>query len=52
MITQDLGQARRMAGDVVFMLQGRIRERTPADEFFSRPQTREAAAFIKGEIVL
>lgn len=52
MITQDLGQARRMAGEVVFMLQGRIRVRTPADEFFSRPQTREAAAFIKGEIVL
>ena len=52
MVTQDLGQARRLAGEVVFMHQGRIRERTGAAEFFSGPRTQEAAAFLKGEIVL
>ena len=52
MITQDLGQARRLAADVVFMHRGRIFERTKAAEFFAHPRTPEAAAFINGEIVL
>ncbi len=52
LVTQDLGQARRLASDVVFMHEGRIRERTAAEQFFAQPTTREAAMFLKGEIVL
>jgi tungstate transport system ATP-binding protein len=52
MVTQDLGQARRLASEIVFLHNGRIKERTPADRFFNGPQTAEASAFLKGEIVL
>jgi tungstate transport system ATP-binding protein len=52
MITQDLGQARRMADEIVFMHHGRIRECTPSQDFFRTPRSSEAAAFLNGEIVL
>ncbi len=51
MTTHDLGQARRLADDVIFMHQGRLLEKQPADAFFEQPQTAEAAAFIKGELL-
>lgn len=49
--THDLGQARRLAEDVVFVLHGRVHEKTPATDFFDRPKTSEARAFLKGDIV-
>jgi tungstate transport system ATP-binding protein len=52
MATHDLGQARRLAGDVVFLLKGRVRERAPAEKFFSSPATVEAAAFVRGDLVI
>ncbi|OUS04991.1 sulfate ABC transporter ATP-binding protein [Rhodobacterales bacterium 52_120_T64] len=51
MSTHDLGQARRLAKDVIFMLNGKIHESGEAEEFFSAPQTLEAQAFTNGEIV-
>jgi tungstate transport system ATP-binding protein len=51
MSTHDMNQARRMADDVVFILRGRVHEHTPAPAFFESPQTAEAAAFIRGELV-
>jgi tungstate transport system substrate-binding protein len=42
--THDLGQARRLAHDVLFMHHGRILERGPAAAFFERPRTPEARA--------
>ncbi len=50
MATHNLGQARRLADEVIYLHQGRVLERTPVAEFFSRPATAEAAAFIKGEL--
>src|SRR5690606_36080436 len=52
MASHDLGQVRRLAGDVIFLLRGRICERAGADDFLSCPATPEAAAFIRGELVL
>ncbi len=52
LITHDLGQARRLADDVVFMYCGRILERTPASRFFSSPVTAAAAGFLRGELIL
>ena len=49
--THDMGQARRLADDVVFLLHGRVHEAAPADRFFDHPQTPEARAFLKGDIV-
>lgn len=51
-ITHDLGQARRLADEIVFLHQGRILECTPGAQFFIRPQTPEAAAYIRGDIVI
>lgn len=51
MTTHDLHQARRLAGDVLFVAGGKVREHTPADAFFSAPASREAQAFIAGELV-
>ncbi len=49
--THDLGQARRLADDVVFLVKGRVAEHSPADTFFDNPKTAQAAAFLKGDII-
>lgn len=51
MTTHDLGQARRLADEVIFLHGGRLLERAPAGEFFERPRTPEARAFINGELL-
>lgn len=51
LITHDLGQARRLADEIIFLHKGRICERTPAKDFFNAPKSPEAAAYLKGEIV-
>jgi tungstate transport system ATP-binding protein len=50
MATHNLGQARRLGDEVLFVHQGRLVERAPVEQFFSRPASPEAAAFIKGEL--
>jgi len=50
LITHSLGQARRLGDEVLFLHQGRLVERAPAEGFFARPASPEAAAFIKGEL--
>jgi tungstate transport system ATP-binding protein len=52
MATHDLGQARRLAGDVIFLVRGRVREHTPAESFFSAPATPEGNAFLRGDLVI
>jgi tungstate transport system ATP-binding protein len=51
LVTHDLGQARRMAEDVIFMNHGAIVERAPAAEFFHAPHSAAARAYLAGEIV-
>lgn len=50
MTTHDLGQAKRIADEVVFLHKGRLLEKTPARSFFDAPQSGEAAAFLRGEL--
>lgn len=52
MTTHDLGQARRLARDVVFLVRGRVVEHAAAADFLDRPATPQAAAFIRGDLVL
>jgi tungstate transport system ATP-binding protein len=52
MCTHDLGQARRLAGNVVLLHRGRLIENTPASEFFASPRTEEARRFIAGELLV
>jgi tungstate transport system ATP-binding protein len=52
MATHDIGQARRLAGDIVFLVRGRLIERADAARFFTSPATTEAAAFLRGDLVI
>ena len=52
MSTHDLGQARRLAGEIVLLHRGRLIETAPVDEFFARPRTQEARKFIAGELLV
>ena len=49
MTTHNLGQARRLAEEIVFIDRGRIVEQTPVAEFFKRPRTEAAQDFLKEE---
>ena len=51
MASHDLGQVRRLAGDVVFMLRGSVREQGGAAEFLDHPSTLEARNFLRGDLV-
>jgi tungstate transport system ATP-binding protein len=50
MTTHNLGLARRLADEILFLHQGRLVERAPVDRFFNQPASAEAEAFIKGEL--
>jgi tungstate transport system ATP-binding protein len=52
MATHDLGEARRLGGDIVMLHRGRIVERGAATSFFDTPQTAEARAFLAGELLI
>ncbi|GGJ27800.1 ATP-binding cassette domain-containing protein [Neoroseomonas lacus] len=51
MTTHDLGQARRLAGHVVFLHAGRVAEQAAAETFFAGPAAPEAAAFLRGDLL-
>ena len=50
--THDLGQARRLAGDVVFLVNGRVAEHVPTELFFTQPVSEAARRFLAGDLVL
>jgi energy-coupling factor transporter ATP-binding protein EcfA2 len=50
MTTHNLGQARRLADEILFMSAGKLTDHAPVQRFFAQPSTAEAAAFIKGEL--
>jgi tungstate transport system ATP-binding protein len=50
MVTHNLGQARRLGDEVLFLHRGRLIERSPAAVFFGQPQSSEAARFLEGEL--
>ena len=52
MSTHDLGEARRLAGEIVLMHRGRLIEYGSADTFFADPRTEEARRFIRGELLV
>lgn len=51
MTTHDLGQARRLADEILFFHQGRLIEQTPARTFFGQPRTELGQAFLRGELL-
>ncbi len=51
-VTHDVGQARRLAQDVVFLHHGRVTEHEAAKSFFAHPRSEAARAFLAGGLVL
>lgn len=52
MSTHDLGSARRLAGDIIFMHRGRVVETGAASTFFNEPHSDEAKIFIRGDLLV
>jgi tungstate transport system ATP-binding protein len=52
MATHDLGEARRLAGEVVLMHRGGVVETGDAETFFRSPATPEARRFLDGELLV
>jgi tungstate transport system ATP-binding protein len=52
MSTHDLGEARRLAGEIILLNRGRVIETGPAASFFESPKTPEAKKFIAGELLI
>jgi tungstate transport system ATP-binding protein len=52
LVTHDVGQARRLGDEVVFLHGGRVAEHGPAPGFFEAPRSAAAEAFLAGRLVL
>jgi tungstate transport system ATP-binding protein len=52
LVTHDIGQARRLADEVVFLYRGRVEEHSSAAHFFDHPASPHAASFLAGRLVL
>jgi tungstate transport system ATP-binding protein len=51
-VTHDVGQARRLAQDVIFMHHGRLIEYQSAPRFFEQPESYVARSYLAGGLVL
>ncbi len=51
-VTHDVGQARRMADDILFLSGRGIAEHSRAADFFPEPQSKAARDYLNGEIVV
>jgi tungstate transport system ATP-binding protein len=52
MTTHDLGQARRLAGNIVMLHRGSVVETGDAQSFFAAPQSNAAQRFLAGELLV
>ena len=50
MVTHNLGQAKRLGHEILFIHQGRLAERASGDSFFRQPVSPEAAQFLEREL--
>jgi len=52
MATHDLGEARRLGGEIVLLNRGTVVERGPSEAFFRCPQTDGGRRFLNGELLV
>ncbi|MEL7213000.1 MAG: ATP-binding cassette domain-containing protein [Pseudomonadota bacterium] len=52
MVTHDLGQAKRLGRDIVFLHKGEVACHQPADDFFKAPAHPAAARYLRGDLPL
>lgn len=51
-VTHDIGQARRLGQEIVFLHQGKVAEQAAAERFFAAPKSKVAQAYLEGRIVV
>lgn len=51
-VSHDIGQAKRLASDVIFLHKGEVTEHAEANTFFTHPESREAKAYLAGELLI
>jgi tungstate transport system ATP-binding protein len=51
-VTHDQGQTARLADEVIFVHKGRVHTVQAADEFLKTPASREAKAYLAGELLI
>ena len=51
MATHDLGQAKRLGNDILFLHHGKLLEVGSVTSFFENPKTKEGLTFLRGEIL-
>ncbi|MEJ2160605.1 MAG: ATP-binding cassette domain-containing protein [Chromatiales bacterium] len=51
-VSHDLGQAQRLADDVVFLHRGKLQEHSSAAVFFKSPESDAAGSYLAGDLVL
>ena len=49
LVTHNISQARRIADEIVFMLDGKIIEHGPKLEIFENPKNKQTAEYIHGD---
>ena len=52
MSTHDLGQAKRLAKDIIFLHNGIVEAYCSKEEFLTKPSSKAAKQFLTGDIVL
>ena len=52
LVTHDVGQAKRLADDILFLHHGKLAEHSPAKSFFQKPKSAAARAYLAGKLVL
>ncbi|MFK7901457.1 MAG: ATP-binding cassette domain-containing protein [Nitratireductor sp.] len=52
MITHDFGQAKRLSNDIIFMAKGKVLEQQKTSDFFKKPITKQAKAYLDGKLVV
>jgi tungstate transport system ATP-binding protein len=51
-ISHDLGQAKRLGSEIIFLHKGRVVEHSNADLFFRNPTSKEAKAYLNGQLII
>ncbi|MCP5081051.1 MAG: ATP-binding cassette domain-containing protein [Alphaproteobacteria bacterium] len=51
-VTHDIGQAKRLGDEIVFLHQGKVAEQSAAEAFFTHPTSQVAQAYLEGRIVV
>ena len=52
MSTHDLGQAKRVGGEIALLHRGRLIEHAATADFFAMPRTEDAQRFVAGELLV